>query len=100
MKNKLLAMGYKPVETKLSCLDESIFLRQMSYKGVLALAKCINPTERSIILTIYSLCDEQGNLVFTEDDKETVSEIPYQVISEIAFEAAKLTNFDDKNILK
>ncbi|EJG0782048.1 hypothetical protein C2F72_RS01370 [Vibrio parahaemolyticus] len=101
LKNKLLSMGFKPVETKLECLDEPIFLREMSYKGVLAVAKCITPTERSIIMTIYSLCDENGNLVFTEDDKELVAEqIPYTVISEIAFEAAKLTKFDDNKTLK
>ncbi|EHM6953371.1 hypothetical protein KGV31_002170 [Vibrio parahaemolyticus] len=100
MKSKLLAMGYKPVEIKVTGVDEPVYIREMSYKGVLAVAKCINPTERMIIMTIYSLCDEKGNLVFTEEDKDEVSTIPYGVISEISYEASKLTKFDDNRTVK
>ncbi|ELH4810065.1 hypothetical protein Q9X96_003098 [Vibrio vulnificus] len=100
MKSKLLAMGYKPKEIKIDGVDGPIYIREMSYKGVLALAKCINPTERMVIITIYSLCDESGNLVFTEDDRDEVASIPYGVIANISYEASKLTNFNDSQLVK
>lgn len=100
-KEQFLAMGYKPKEIKLECSDLKVHIREMSYKGVLAVAKCLRTTERSLIMVIYSLCDEHGNLVFTEDDMDTLStNVPYPVIQEIACEAAKITKFGDGQTVK
>lgn len=92
--NFIEKFGIKPVKKSMGDGTE-IFIRELSYKGAVAVACEYSNAEKAIVTMINGLCDEQGKLVFTEDQKDWVKEnMPVQVIQEVAAMIAILSNRD------
>lgn len=100
-KEQFLSLGRKTTKIKIDSLDQEINIKELSYKGAIELAQAINPVDRAVLTLIYSVCDEQGNLIFTKEDKDLVSEtFTFTVIQEIAVAISKLTKVDAKETVK
>ncbi|ELA9841220.1 hypothetical protein V4F87_003262 [Vibrio parahaemolyticus] len=97
----LLSLGAKPKLVEIKSIGQSLLLKELSYKGVIEVAQCTNAIDRALYTLIYSVCDEDGKLVFTVDDKEDIANtFTFAQIQEIAFEASNLTQVSSNSTVK
>jgi hypothetical protein len=45
--------------------------------------------EQSIFCILCSICDEQGNRIFEDSDKQELESLPYEVVNKLALGALK-----------
>lgn len=100
-KEQFLSMGVKPVKINVESLQKEITVKELSYKGAIELAKAIDPVDRAVLTLINSVCNEDGSLIFSNEDKELVSEtFTFATIQEIAVAISKLTNIKPSDTVK
>ncbi|HHG3075759.1 TPA: hypothetical protein ACPVXB_001017 [Vibrio parahaemolyticus] len=100
-KELFLQMGLKPVKTYIKSLDKDLYLRELSYAGVAAIAQSKNPIDRAVLALIFSLCDENNKLIFTLDDAQVIAEtFTFETIQEISHEVHKLTKCSPSETVK
>ncbi|QWL58222.1 hypothetical protein HQ400_07850 [Aeromonas jandaei] len=84
----------KPIKETMSDGTE-IWIKELSYKGAVAVACEYSAAEKAIATMIHGLCDKEGKNVFSEDQRDWVKEnLPVPVIQEIAAKIANLSNRD------
>ncbi|HDI3263894.1 TPA: hypothetical protein PMC50_002515 [Vibrio cholerae] len=92
-KETLLKMGVKAVKKHIPSLNDDVYVKELSYAGAIASAKAKDSSERVLTLIVYTLCDENGVLLFTEEDKEQVANtFSYLTLNEIAIASSDITN--------
>ncbi|WP_347368026.1 hypothetical protein [Vibrio vulnificus] len=103
-KELLLSLGAKHQKVYIESLDREINIKEVSYRGALEIAKCPNPIDRSVFTLIYTVCDDNGKLIFTtEDIDQIVDTFTFLQIQEIAYEVTKLypiKTFDSNETVK
>lgn len=100
-KEILLSMGIKPVEVNIKSLGQSLYLKELSYKGAIEVAKCLNPVDRSVYTLVNGVCSEDGSLLFAIEDVDTIANaFTFSQIQEIAYEVSKLTKIDPSKTVK
>ena len=100
-KAKFLSFGIKPVEVEIKSLNTSIFLKEMSCKGAVVMGNCEEYIDQAVCAVLFSVCDEVGNLLFTEDDIELItSSFNFIQIQEIATASFNLIKIKDKDLGK
>ncbi|KFA99267.1 hypothetical protein [Vibrio sp. ER1A] len=100
-KLELLALGNKPKLVVIKSLSKELWLKELSYKGVIEVAQCTNAIDRALYTLIYSVCNEDGKLIFDSEDKEVIAEtFTFAQIQEIAYEASNLTSVDNNSAVK
>lgn len=100
-KLELLSLGNKPKSILIKSLNKELLLKELSYKGVIEVAQCTNAIDRALYTLIYSVCNEDGKLIFDVEDKDVIAEtFTFAQIQEIAFEASNLTKVDNNSTVK
>lgn len=81
--------GMKPKHFELD--GEKIFYKAISYNLAIALANEYNDVVRQLIIIRHCLCEEDGSMVFSEDQDlaEIGDALPFEIISQISTEIAK-----------
>lgn len=96
-----LSMGIKPVEVMIESLGHKLLIKELSYKGAIEVARCLNPIDRAVYSLVNSVCNEDGSLIFTVDDVDSIANaFTFAQIQEIAYEVSKLTKIDDNKTVK
>lgn len=94
-------MGLKPTKIYIKSLDTELNLRELSYKGAMTVAQALNPVDRAVATVVNSLCDDEGKLIFSNDDVETLADtFSFSVIQEIAYEVSNLTKVSPSDTVK
>ncbi|WP_339009452.1 hypothetical protein [Aeromonas popoffii] len=87
----------KPIKTTMSDGTE-IFIKELNYKGAMAVASEYDPAERALATLINGLCDESGKNVFAEEQRDWIKEnLPVQIIQEVA---SMIANVSQRDLLK
>ena len=87
----------KPIKETMSDGTE-IFIKEISYKGAIAVMCERSIAEKALFTMIYGLCDESGKNVFTEEQSDWIKEnLPWPVIQEVA---AKIADISKRDIVK
>lgn len=87
----------KPVKETMSDGTE-IYIKELSYKGAIAVACEYSAAEKALATMINGLCDETGKNVFSEEQRDWIKEnLPVPVIQEIA---GKVADISKRDILK
>lgn len=84
--------GLKPLSFELE--GETVYYKQISYNLAITIANENNDIIRQLIIIRHCLCEEEdGSMVFHEDTDlaEIGDKLPFETISTIATEIAKLS---------
>lgn len=83
--------GLKPLSFELE--GETVYYKQISYNLAVAITHEYNDIMRQLIIIRHCLCEEDGSMVFHEDTDlaEIGDKLPFETISTIATEIAKLS---------
>lgn len=84
--NKIINISKKPVPLDLPELGEKVYIKQLTAKEREEYEDKLQDTgKHEVRATVASLCvcDENGNLVFSEDDVPQLNEVPSKVLMKI-----------------
>ncbi|MGF1787094.1 hypothetical protein L4D00_14965 [Photobacterium swingsii] len=100
-KETFLSFGVKPHKVQIENLGKEIYIRELSYTSLMALRQCKDMIEQSFVAVIGSVCDESGNLLFTENDAPLIADsMSWYAIQEIASKVAEVTTTNDNDLVK
>jgi hypothetical protein len=93
LREKLEAL--KPNMTPIEIQGETFYVRSVSARGLCAIEQLITSGEQNIAvirqkLLVVSLCDADGKLLYAEDEYDRLSDLPNDILTQLAEVAAPL----------
>lgn len=100
-RDKFLSFGTKPHKVHIENINEDIYIRELSYAAAISLGRMMDPAERVVTTVVACVCDEHGNLMFTEDDTKLIAmNFNFMTLQEIASKVAEITTFTNDDLVK
>ncbi|ENM2831977.1 hypothetical protein AB6Q85_002324 [Vibrio cholerae] len=100
-KETFLSKGIKPRKVHIDSINSEVYIRPMSYSAMIALSKCTETQERTLVTALFGLVDESGKALFSEEDKELLGfSMSFDTIREVADEVVKATTLTDNDLVK
>jgi hypothetical protein len=77
-----------------------VFIRVLSAKDQMVLSDGVDPKETPVKVLCYSLVNEDGERLFSDEDFEALADMDWPVIMRVFTESAKLNGLSTKELEK